>query len=77
MFNHKRLSLAKKRRGLNGKGLAERSGLSVVTISRMENGENPDVETVARLASCLGYPTEFFYSDDPEELDTSDRKSVV
>lgn len=71
MFNPKRLSLARKRRGLNGKGLAERSGLSVVTISRVENGENPDAETIERLAHALGYPKDFFEGDDPEELDTS------
>nr|WP_294544394.1 XRE family transcriptional regulator [uncultured Rhodopila sp.] len=71
MFNHKRLSLARKRRGLNGKGLAERSGLSVVTISRVENGETPDAETISRLAKALRYPVEFFEGDDPEEIDTS------
>lgn len=71
MFNSKRLILAKKRRRLTGKGLAERAGLSAVTISRLENGENePDEETVIRLGEALEYPTEFFLDDDPEELDT-------
>jgi Zn-dependent peptidase ImmA (M78 family) len=70
MFNGKRLSLARKRRGLNGKGLAERAGLSPITISRMENGENPDDETIARLADALKYPEGFFFGDDPEEVDT-------
>jgi Zn-dependent peptidase ImmA (M78 family)/transcriptional regulator with XRE-family HTH domain len=59
------------RRGLNGKGLAERSHLSVVTISRVENGETPDAATVNRLANALGYPIEFFEGDDPEDLNTS------
>jgi len=68
MFNCKRLTLARKRRGLNGKALAERCGLSVVTISRVENGDNPDDETIERLAKALGYPREFFEGDDPEEL---------
>lgn len=72
MFNHKRLSLARKRRRLTGKGLAERAGVSAITISRLENGENePDDDTVARLARALNYPTAFFADDDPEELDTS------
>lgn len=72
MFNHKRLSLARKRRRLTGKGLAELAGLSAVTVSRLENGENPpDEETVARLARALKYPIEFFHDDDPEEVDTS------
>ena len=71
MFNHKRLSLARKRRGLNGVRLAERADLSSVTISRVENGENPDPETVERLAVALEYPKEFFERDDPEDIDTS------
>ena len=70
MFNHKRLSIAKKRRGLNGKGLAERAGLSAVTISRVENGENPDDDTIERIVRALGYPREFFEGDDPENLPT-------
>ena len=71
MFNHKRLSLARKRRRLTGKGLATSAGLSAITISRLENNENqPDEETVAKIAKALGYPTAFFYDDDPEELDT-------
>ncbi|MGB8900741.1 MAG: helix-turn-helix domain-containing protein [Methylocella sp.] len=60
MFNHKRLSLARKRRRLTGKGLAELAGVSAITVSRLENGENePDEETTARLASALGYPPNF------------------
>jgi Zn-dependent peptidase ImmA (M78 family)/DNA-binding XRE family transcriptional regulator len=72
MFNKKRLSLARKRRRLTGKGLAETAAVSPITISRLENGENdPDDETVARLARALSYPVDFFYDDDPEEVDTS------
>jgi Zn-dependent peptidase ImmA (M78 family)/transcriptional regulator with XRE-family HTH domain len=72
VFNHKRLSLARKRRRLTGKGLAELAGISAITVSRLENGENqPDEETIARLAQALGYPAEFFSDDDPEEVDTS------
>src|SRR5262245_11362022 len=72
MFSPKRLSLARKRRGLSGKALAEAAKLSAVTISRVENGENePDEVTVVALAKALRYPKEFFYKDDPEALDTS------
>jgi Zn-dependent peptidase ImmA (M78 family)/DNA-binding XRE family transcriptional regulator len=72
MFNRKRLSVARKRRQLTGKGLAELADLSAITISRLENGENvPDQETVLKLATALGYPPEFFFGDDPEEIDTS------
>jgi Zn-dependent peptidase ImmA (M78 family)/DNA-binding XRE family transcriptional regulator len=72
VFNHKRLGLARKRRRLTGKGLAELAGVSAITVSRVENGENePDEETIAKLARALGYPAEFFDDDDPEEIDTS------
>lgn len=68
MFNYKRLSVARKRRGLTGKGLAEIAALSAITISRMENGENPDDETIQKIASALNYPINFFLGDNPEEL---------
>ena len=72
MFNHKRLSLARKRRRLTGKGLAELARISAITVSRLENGENqPDENTMERLALALAYPVEFFFGDDPEEIDTS------
>jgi Zn-dependent peptidase ImmA (M78 family)/DNA-binding XRE family transcriptional regulator len=72
VFNHKRLGLARKRRRLTGKGLAEAAGISAITVSRLENAENqPDEETIAKLARALEYPIEFFSEDDPEEIDTS------
>jgi Zn-dependent peptidase ImmA (M78 family)/DNA-binding XRE family transcriptional regulator len=72
VFNHRRLSLARKRRRLTGKVLAEISDISAITISRLENAENqPDEETITKLARALGYPLEFFADDDPEEIDTS------
>ena len=72
MFNSKRLSLARKRRRLTAKGLAEQTGLSAMTITRLEKGENqPDEETVAKLSRVLCFPSDFFFADDPEELDTS------
>jgi Zn-dependent peptidase ImmA (M78 family)/DNA-binding XRE family transcriptional regulator len=72
MFNSKRLVLARRRRRLTAKALAETANVSAVTISRIENQENePDDDTVVRLARALGYPVNFFYKDDPEEIDTS------
>lgn len=67
MFNHKRLSLARMRRRLTNKGLAELAGIAPLTITRLEKGENqPDDETVAKIATVLRYPPEFFYGDDLE-----------
>ena len=72
MFNCKRLSLARKRRRLTAKGLAEQAELSPLTITRLEKGENqPDQSTISRISSVLGYPVEFFFEDDPENLETA------
>lgn len=72
MFNYKRLSLARKRRRLTGKKLAELASISAITISRLENGGNqPDDDTVAKLAMALGYPIAFFFEDDPEEINSN------
>ena len=73
MFNHNRLILARKRRRLTGKALAEKAGTTPVTISRLEQAINtPDESTVLKLAEALRYPAEFFYQDDPEVLEPSD-----
>jgi len=71
MFNPKRLSLARMRRRLTAKALAELTGLAADTISRLEKGSNqPDDLTVAKLARGLGFPVDFFYGRDPEDIDT-------
>lgn len=72
MFNRKRFTLARKRRGISGIQLAEMSGITAVTISRIESGQtrSPDSDTVGALAQALGYPADFFEIEvDPEELD--------
>ncbi|MCW2310278.1 helix-turn-helix domain-containing protein [Rhodobium gokarnense] len=71
-FNPKRLSLARQRRRLTGKGLAQAAGLSAMAVSRLENGlSDPDNATISALASALRYPAAFFFADDPDELDTA------
>jgi Zn-dependent peptidase ImmA (M78 family)/DNA-binding XRE family transcriptional regulator len=72
VFSYKRLCLARQRRRLTAKALAEATGVSYVTISRLENGENvPEDETVAKLAQALDYPIKFFFQDDPESIDVN------
>jgi Zn-dependent peptidase ImmA (M78 family)/DNA-binding XRE family transcriptional regulator len=70
MFSAERLKMARYRRKLSGKGLAEEAGLTPVTVSKVENGHQPDDATALKLAKTLGYPLEFFFKDDPETLDT-------
>lgn len=71
MFNQNRLILARKRRRLSAKALAELAGVTPVTLSRIEKSVNPpDESTVAKLAKALGYPLAFFYQDELEHIQT-------
>ena len=71
-FNPRRLSIARKRRGLTAKALAEKAGLVPDTISRLENGaRSPDDRTISKLSEVLGFPKSFFGKENPEEVDIS------
>lgn len=70
MFNLDRFDLARARRQITAKALSERSGVSAVTLSRIGKGsQNPDPETVEKIAQALGYPVEYFYADQVEIVD--------
>ncbi|MBL8905268.1 MAG: XRE family transcriptional regulator [Rhizobiales bacterium] len=72
MFNPRRLSLARMRRRLTARALAEKTELSPDTISRLENGVNvPDETTIDKLAKALGFPKAFFLDRDPDDIDTN------
>jgi len=71
VFNPRRLALARMRRRMTAKALAERTGLAADTISRLESGTNPpDETTIAKLVEVLDFPREFFVGHDPEDIDT-------
>lgn len=65
-FNSNRLSIARKRRSLTKKKLAESIGVAPHTISRWENGdtETPEIDSVQALARLLEFPEEFFFGAD-------------
>lgn len=68
MFNPSRLSLARRRRKLTKKALAEALGCDQKTVIRYESGEaEPPAESLAALASALGFPKSFFYASDIDE----------
>jgi len=70
MFNPERLELARKRRRLTAKSLAEKAGVAPVTVSRIVNRQQtPDDATVAALVAALGYPRQFFFQDDIDPID--------
>lgn len=65
LFNPTRLTLARKRRGLTMTKLAGAIGVEPRSISAYEKGEfGPEGERLARLASTLEFPEEFFFGDD-------------
>ena len=72
MFNCSKLALARKRRQLTKKELAEKSGITAVTLTRLETGKttDPSMETLRALAEVLGYPVDFFFGESYEELST-------
>lgn len=71
MFSSARLALARQRRRLTAKALADSAGVTPDTVSRLENGlHQPDENTLLKLAAALDYPKEFFFLSDVADIDT-------
>jgi Zn-dependent peptidase ImmA (M78 family)/transcriptional regulator with XRE-family HTH domain len=70
MFNSSKLALARQRRQLTKKELAERSGITAVTLTRLETGTTvePSADTLGALADALDYPVDFFFGEDLDDL---------
>ncbi len=69
MFSANRLVLARQRRRLTGKALAELAGVTAVTISRLESSiHDPEPSTLTAIANALEFPEEFFSGGDVEPL---------
>ncbi len=70
MFTPSRLTLARNRRGLTKKRLAELIGVSTRSITGFESEElEPKPGTVAKLSKALGFPPSFFEAEDLPGLD--------
>lgn len=69
IFSANRLVVARQRRKLSGKELADRAGLTPVTISKAENGHQVEPATVEKIAATLDFPLDFFFLDGPEIVD--------
>jgi len=69
MFTPSRLTLARKRRGLTKKGLAELIGVSTRSITAFESGElAPKPDNLKKISEALGFPASFFEAEDLPEL---------
>lgn len=72
MFSPQRLELARKRRRYTATSLAEKAGITPVTLSRAVNGkQSPDDTTIDGLVRALSYPKEFFFGGDVDPIDPS------
>jgi Zn-dependent peptidase ImmA (M78 family)/plasmid maintenance system antidote protein VapI len=70
VFSVQRLEIARQRRRLTAKALAEAAGLSAVTVSRVVNQQQaPDEETIDALVRALAFPREYFFSNEVDLLD--------
>ena len=68
-FNPARLGIARRRRRMTSKALADAVGVSPVTITRHETGQNePEPETVRAFARALDFPEKFFFGDTIDDL---------
>lgn len=71
MFNSERLRIARERRGLTQKALAEAAELTSRTISTYEKAGIFDAiasDSMERISTVLGYPIEFFLDRDVPSL---------
>lgn len=66
-FNPSRLEIARLRRGLTKRDLAERARISLRNLARLISGEQvPSDEVVAKFSETLHFPQKFFFNDDLE-----------
>ncbi|WP_315812295.1 XRE family transcriptional regulator [Bradyrhizobium sp. SZCCHNR2028] len=67
-FNGRRFGIARKRRLLNKRKLADVLGVSEYTVMRYEAGKTvPADDMILVLGKTLGFPVEFFFGDDVDE----------
>lgn len=70
-FTPSRLAIARKRRGLTKKALAEKAGISLRSVTGYESGnQEPTAPTVDELARALEFPAAFFSRPDTHDLST-------
>ena len=70
--------LKNKRKGKGLRAVAEEIGnVSASTLSRIEQGKIPDVDTFIRICNWLEVPTDSFIVDDSEKKEVSKKELVV
>lgn len=65
-------------RRINWKQVAEESGVSASTLTRMAQGRRPDVDSMAALAAWSGLSVDsFVYHDDAEKTKTDSLAAIT
>lgn len=68
-FNYSRLEVARRKSGLTKGALAEAAGISPRNLTSYKKDEQePTEDTITRLAEAVGFPVDFLYGDDLDEL---------
>lgn len=70
-FNPNRFALARRRRGLRKKDLANKIDVSLKSIMNYESGDTPSSEIMERIVTALDFPLSFFFGDDLDEIDAA------
>lgn len=68
IFNGDRLRTARIYRGKTIAELAEEVSVTKQAISQFENGKSPGLETLLRLINALGFPREYFFEEDKDQI---------
>jgi transcriptional regulator with XRE-family HTH domain len=71
------LDSERKVRGLSWRQLAAGAGVSPSTLTRMQQGKSPDVNTFSALTQWLNIPAERFYGEQSGQEPTEDPLAVV
>jgi transcriptional regulator with XRE-family HTH domain len=64
-------------RGLSWRQLAKEAKVSPSTLTRMQQGKSPDVNTFSALTRWLDIPAERFYGEQPARTTQDDPMAVV
>ena len=71
------LDSERKAKGLSWRQLAKEAGVSPSTLTRMQQGKSPDVNTFTALTQWLNIAAERFYTDHPSGPAQEDPLAVI
>ena len=71
------LDAERKTKGLSWRQLAKAAGVSASTLTRMQQGKSPDVNTFSALTGWLNIPAERFYVEQPQHLTQRENPMAV